>query len=227
MDDRMKVVEIFTSIDGEGKRAGMPTTFIRLYGCNLRCSYCDTRYGCEGNEYQTMSVSDVVKACVERGIASVTVTGGEPLIHDNVEVLVAKLLERGFWVNIETNGSVDVNVFRNNLRRAHCRSMNRLFFTVDCKCPSSGMDKHMVFEMYGQLLRDDVLKFVVGSKADMMFAKSIVDRSIIAARIYFSPVFGAIEPKDIVQFILDNEMYNCRVQLQMHKFIWNPQERGV
>ena len=171
-----------------------------------------------------MPVDDIVNACINLNVASVTVTGGEPLIHNGIDVLIGKLLARGFWVNVETNGTVDVIEFR---ARNRCIWNKRLFFTVDCKCPTSGMHNRMNYDQYRGMYSDDVLKFVVGSVADMEFAKQVIDKNNITAQVYFSPVFGAIEPKDIVQFILDNKMYNCKVQLQMHKFIWDPQERGV
>ena len=235
----MKVVEIFSSIDGEGKRAGLPTTFIRLYGCNLRCSYCDTKYGCDGNDFVVMSIKEIIDKCGEIGIRSVTITGGEPLVHPGIEVLIEELLARRYWVNIETNGTVDVDVLRRNLALKMLTkaesdshglarpSMMPLFFTVDYKCPSSGMSGRMDIDMYGKLHSRDVVKFVVGSAEDMDAALSVIERSQTRAQIYFSPVFGQIEPKEIVDYIMLHRLYNCRVQLQLHKIIWNPEERGV
>ena len=108
----MKVVEIFKSIDGEGIRAGYPATFIRLFGCNLRCSYCDTPYGYEGNDYKEMTVDEIVQECMCLNCPRITLTGGEPLIHKDVNILIKNLLVNGFEVNIETNGSVDVELLK-------------------------------------------------------------------------------------------------------------------
>lgn len=225
--NEMKVVEIFTSIDGEGKRAGLPTTFIRLHGCNLNCSFCDTRYGCEGDDYCVMSVKEIVEWCDSMGVKSVTLTGGEPLIHPGAKMLVEQLLELGYWVNVETNGTVDVNKFRDSLITGRKYGTSRLFFTVDYKCPGSGMHTHMQQDMYSRLLPTDVVKFVVSDQADMDFALSVMETIQTDAEIYFSPVFGAIEPKEIVDYIMEHKLYDCRVQLQLHKLIWDPNKRGV
>lgn len=214
----MKVVEIFKSIDGEGKRAGLPTTFIRLFGCNLNCSYCDTRYGCEGEGYSIMSIPQIVSAVERGGIHSVTITGGEPLVHPGINKLVDILLEKGYWVNIETNGSQYIGKFP---------ASSLLFFTMDYKCPSSGMENHMDCHNFRLLFKNDVLKFVVGSQEDLNKALQVIEKYNPQAQIYFSPVFGEIEPKEIVDYLLKHKMYDCKVQIQLHKIIWNPNERGV
>lgn len=214
----MKVVEIFKSIDGEGKRAGLPTTFIRLFGCNLNCSYCDTRYGCEGDNYEVMSISNILDRLEEYGTKSVTITGGEPLIHPGINHLVEVLLHRGYWVNIETNGSQYIG---------HLPANPNVFVTMDYKCPSSGMQDKMCLTNLRTLSTKDVLKFVVGSHEDLVCALSILDEYKPSAQVYFSPVFGEIEPAAIVDFILYHKLDNCKVQLQMHKIIWDPNKRGV
>lgn len=214
----MKVVEIFKSIDGEGKRAGLPTTFVRLFGCNLNCSYCDTRYGCEGDKYTIMSIPNIIDTLERYGTKSITITGGEPLIHPGINHLVEVLLHRGYWVNIETNGSQYIG---------HLPANPNVFVTMDYKCPSSGMQDKMCLANFRKLSNTDVLKFVVGSYEDLVCALSILEEYKPSAQVYFSPVFGEIEPAAIVDFILDNKLDNCKIQLQMHKIIWEPNKRGV
>lgn len=214
----MKVVEIFKSIDGEGKRAGLPTTFVRLYGCNLNCSYCDTRYGCEDNNYTIWSVDSIMDTIKRFGIQSVTITGGEPLIHPDIHKLINTLLESGYWVNVETNGSIWIGQFPKR---------KNLFFTMDYKSPSSGMEKRMILENLSLLTSKDVLKFVVGSEEDLDRSLEILEQYQPNCQIYFSPVFKEIEPKVIVDFILYHKLNNCKVQVQLHKIIWDPKERGV
>ena len=212
----MKVVEIFKSIDGEGKRAGLPTTFIRLYGCNLNCSYCDTRYGCEDNNYKIMSIKQILDKVKELDCNSITITGGEPLIHPGIEQLIDVLYKAGYWINIETNGT----------QRIWHYGSDRLFFTADYKCPSSGMTEKMDCN-FEDLDKDDVLKFVVGSHEDMVSALEFLETHNIKTNVYFSPVFGEIEPVQIVDFIIGHKLNDCKVQLQLHKIIWNPEEKGV
>lgn len=214
----MKVVEIFKSIDGEGKRTGLPTTFIRLFGCNLHCSYCDTRYGCEGNDYTEMSVQEIVDKVGELGLDSITVTGGEPLIHEDILQLVDCLSYNGYRVNIETNGSVDLRTIPR---------FRKLFFTMDYKCPTSLMENKMNLDNFKYLVKKDVLKFVVGSIQDLDKAREIIMKYNPCCKVYISPVFEKIEPQEIVEYVLKNNLNNCYVQVQLHKIIWNPEERGV
>ena len=219
----MKVVEIFTSIDGEGKRTGLPTTFVRLFGCNLNCSFCDTRYGCEGNDYTEMEVFEIVEAVRAQGVKSVTITGGEPLIHDGINDLLHALGEAGFDINVETNGTCEPEVFADNI-----------FYTMDYKCGASGMSEKMNKKAFAKLGNMDVVKFVVGSIEDLEQVKKVIAELsrwyyplTETPQFYISPVFGMIEPKDIVGYVIKNEMYDCRVQVQLHKIIWKPDERGV
>ena len=216
----MKVVEIFNSIDGEGKRTGLPVTFIRLFGCNLHCSYCDTRYGCEGTDYKEMSVQEIIDECFKIGNPRITVTGGEPLIHDGINDLLKALDDCGLYeINIETNGSVDITKF----------CYDNVFFTVDYKCPSSLMNDKMYLDNFVFVSKNDVVKFVVGSEEDLIKAIEIIDRYDLQynTNVYLSPVFGKIEPARLVQFVLDNHLSEVRVQVQLHKIIWSPDKRGV
>ena len=208
----MKVNEIFVSIEGEGKRAGELATFIRLTGCNLRCSYCDTAYAFE--EGTEMSVPDILKQ-VPEGIPNVTLTGGEPLCQEPHELLGAL---RHHMVNIETNGSVDL---------APYRKYSNVFFTVDYKCPTSGMESRMLEQNFLHLRPGDVLKFVVGSTGDLETAFDFCREYRPDCQIYISPVFGKIEPAEIVDFMKEKNTVHWRLQLQLHKFIWNPEQRGV
>ena len=217
----MKVVEIFNSIEGEGKRAGLPATFVRLFGCNLRCSYCDSMYAVTGDEFKEMSVQQVVETVEKFGCPNVTVTGGEPLIHEDIQDLLAQLVDAGYWVNVETNGSVPLD-FRT--------VGDKLFYTVDYKTSSSGMKKAMHIETFDSMLEEDVLKFVVGSEQDLQ--DSLDMYNFFCDRhnkpiVYLSPVFGNIEPKRLVEFILEKELWDWKVQLQLHKFIWDPNMKGV
>ena len=218
----MRVVEIFSSIEGEGKRAGRLCTFIRLAGCNLRCSYCDTAYALKFTDGEEMSPEEILDDVCRRSESNlVTLTGGEPLARDVREVheLLRQLTEKGFEVNVETNGSIDVNRFR----------MPGVFFTVDYKCLSSGMSTHMQPDFELMLTSEDVVKYVVGSYQDLLGALGHYKLHVKAtgAAVYVSPVFGEIQPKEIVQFMQKFTLSTWRIQLQIHKFIWDPNMRGV
>ncbi|MBR4786117.1 MAG: radical SAM protein [Fibrobacter sp.] len=225
----MKVSEIFKSIEGEGLRTGLAAVFVRLHGCNLRCSYCDSMYAVEGDDYKTMSVDEVI-AAVESyrdgsSVNSVTLTGGEPLLHQDVDELLARLSKSGFLVNVETNGTVP------------CKwQLPGLFYTMDWKCKSSGMSSKMKMENIETLGAQDALKFVVGSIEDLEEAESVVVRlsqSKVAnamPHIFISPVFGTLPYERIVEWMLGSRAMtenNARFQVQMHKIVWNPDMRGV
>lgn len=222
MEDRTyKVNEIFVSIDGEGVRTGLPTVFIRLYGCNLKCSYCDTRYSCENSEYTEMTLMDILEQVLSYGVPRVTLTGGEPLIHEGVKDLINSLVVNGIEVNIETNGAVDLSDFW------EFRYSSKVIITMDYKCASSGMEDKMKLWNLKLLQPKDVIKFVVSNYNELEKMEYILEESECKAQPYVSPVFGAIEPKELVEYVLDNKLNNVKVQVQLHKIIWNPNMRGV
>lgn len=226
----MKVVEIFDSIDGEGLRAGKTATFVRLAGCNLRCLYCDTLYALFGEDepclYEEMTVDEVISK-INTDYKRVTLTGGEPLLHTESAELVKRLLERGVEVNIETNGAADITEFS-----AKLPDTEGMFYTIDYKLPSSGMTDKMLWRNFQNLRPADVVKFVVGSDEDVDVMKSVMESLTeiytVMPHIYAGVVFGNYEPSRLVERIMNEPLFKDVVfQLQIHKVIWNPEERGV
>ena len=218
-----KVVEKFISINGEGKKAGQLAVFIRFKGCNLNCSYCDTKWANEKEaKYTEMSVDDIYDYIKSTKIKNCTLTGGEPLLQKDIAILLEKLsLDKTLNIEIETNGSVDLRLFKDII--------NRPSFTMDYKLPSSGMEHKMYLNNFEILNHNDTVKFVVGSMEDLYKAKEIIEkyRLIEKCSIYLSPVFGKIEPAKMVEFLIMNNMNDVNIQLQLHKFIWNPDKKGV
>jgi len=213
-----KVVEIFDSIEGEGKRAGATASFIRLAGCNLRCSYCDTTYAMDG-EYQILSIPEILEKLDKAHIKRATITGGEPLQVYDVKSLIHELLYVGYEVNIETNGSVDISPYLH---------FERMFFTIDYKLPSSGMAEKMLPSNFNQLRSWDVLKFVVGSDNDVKHMISVLQKLESKPQIYVGAVYGQYDLQKLAKHIIEKpELRNVTMQLQFHKIIWNPNERGV
>ena len=217
-----KVVEIFESINGEGMRAGELAVFVRMKGCNLSCNYCDTMWANEADcEFEEMTADRIVERVKKSGIKNVTLTGGEPLLQKDADKLL-KLFsdEKDIRVEVETNGSVNLSPFL---------KYENTSFTMDYKLPESDMEKYMDLENFKILRKKDTLKFVASSVNDLKKAKDIIEKYDLIGRvnIIFSPVFGKIELTDIVDFLKDNKLNDVRMQLQMHKFIWAPEERGV
>lgn len=217
-----KVVEIFESINGEGMRAGELAVFVRMKGCNLSCNYCDTMWANEADcEFEEMTADRIVERVKKSGIKNVTLTGGEPLLQKDADKLL-KLFsdEKDIRVEIETNGSVNLSPFL---------KYENTSFTMDYKLPESDMEKYMDLANFKILRKKDTLKFVASSVNDLKKAKDIIEKYDLIDRvnIIFSPVFGKIELTDIVDFLKDNKLNDVRMQLQMHKFIWAPDERGV
>ena len=215
MEHLYKVNEIFKSIEGEGIRTGLPCTFIRLYGCNLCCKYCDTRYSCENKEFTLMSKDEIVNKVKELGGSRVTITGGEPLLDLFLNELIIALRKEHIEVNIETNGSLDIQWCLADI------------ITMDYKTSASGMEDRMMLSNLKALKETDVLKFVVGSKHDLDTMKRIIEEYEPECRIYVSPVFGMIEAHELVEYVLENNLDNVTVQVQLHKIIWDPNKRGV
>ncbi len=212
------VIEKFVSINGEGTRAGELSAFIRFMGCNLRCPYCDTKYSYGDNvSFEYLSIDDICKFAQD--ITNVTLTGGEPMIHD-LSQLCRKLTENDHRVEIETNGSFSIEPLR---------GIGGVTFTLDYKLPSSGMEQEMDLDNYHMLRKCDTVKFVVGTKDDLIRACEIIDDYNLTdiCHVYFSPVFGEITAKIIVDFMKKRRLNDVRLQLQLHKYIWDPQERGV
>lgn len=226
----MKVVEIFDSIDGEGLRTGHTATFIRLAGCNLRCTYCDTLYALFGEAqpclYTEMDI-DTIISNVNPAYKRITLTGGEPLIHNNADALVNRLCDSNYQVNIETNGAADTEKFLSKINQPE-----NMFFTIDYKLPSSGMTKHMLWNNFKTLRPCDVIKFVIGSDEDVITMCDIIKKLNNIHEhmpyIYAGVVFGMYEPSKLVDLICKNPLLKDVIfQLQIHKFIWHPEQRGV
>jgi len=225
----MKLAESFISINGEGVRAGELALFLRFTGCNLSCSYCDTRWANEaGCRYEEKSVEELVGYVSSSGIKNVTLTGGEPMLQRELPDLVEGLLGlQGTRVEIETNGAVPLD------KVARLRSIEgtsgRLSFTMDYKLPSSGCEADMLTDNFRLLGQEDTVKFVSGSRDDLERAADIISEYGLTkrCRVYISPVFGKIDPQVIVDFMKEKKMNDVRLQLQLHKLIWEPDRRGV
>ena len=218
-----QVVEKFVSINGEGRRAGELAVFIRMKGCNLRCTYCDTLWANEADcESTEMTVDEIVSYIEESKVKNVTLTGGEPLLREGMaELITAILSDPRRRVEIETNGSVDLSPY--------CELERRPSFTMDYKMPDSGMEHAMCLSNMEKLSSEDTVKFVVSSRSDMERALEIIEKYDLRERtaVYFSPVFGRIEPVEMVDFLMEKKLNDVKIQIQLHKVIWDPQKRGV
>lgn len=230
MNDKYNVLEIFSSISGEAQHAGELTTFIRLAGCNLNCSWCDTAKMLKENNFTVLTTSEIVHQCQLNGHKHVIVTGGEPLIKPNICELIGSLIKAGFEVEIETNGSVDFHPIVDRL--ADLGFTTRYSFTLDYKMPGSGMEDKMnpeVFEHLDDLNSDDVIKFVVTEddiEPCMKLIKKFQENTL--CMFYISPVFGQVNMEHIVDAMKRYNMgSNVRCQVQLHKIIWDPSTTGV
>jgi 7-carboxy-7-deazaguanine synthase len=211
----LTINEIFHSIQGESTFAGLPCVFIRLTYCNLRCSYCDTEYAFhEGKE---MPIDDIINEIAKYKTKLVEVTGGEPLMQTASLELMSKLADSGFTVLLETGGSLPIKDVD-----------ERVKIIMDLKCPSSKMERKNYYANIPLLKSTDEVKFVIGDRVDYDWAKNILEQYSLTEKchILFSPVFGAIELIDLTNWILQDNL-NVRFQLQMHKYIWAPDTRGV
>ena len=247
----MNVIEIFASIDGEGSRQGLLTTFLRLHDCNIRCSYCDTTYSYGIDSIFTeMTVAEVADVIESLGNHRITITGGEPLLQEAAVVELIDELNRRkaetmqdntsgqagstciididkfdkremlnnslYDFNIETNGTIIPSFHRDNV-----------WFTYDYKTPSSLAEESMNIDIFKVATERDLIKFVVGFPEDLDCMRRIIDQYPTAAQIYVSPVWGQIEAVLIIDYMKAYNLQNVRFQLQIHKFVWNPDAKGV
>ena len=216
----MNVIELFSSIDGEGKRQGFLTTFLRLHDCNIRCSYCDTlySYGPEST-FESMSVQAVADAIEQLENHRITITGGEPLLQEPAIIeLIDELTRRNhrYDFNIETNGTIIPSFHRDNV-----------WFTYDYKTPSSLAEDTMNLDIFKVSRKQDLIKFVVGSVEDLACMRRMINQYPTKAQIYVSPVWGKIEAAAIIDYMKEHNLQNVRFQLQIHKFVWDPDAKGV
>ncbi|NDL68638.1 putative 7-carboxy-7-deazaguanine synthase QueE [Anaerotalea alkaliphila] len=219
----VKVVEKFTSVNGEGPLCGQLATFIRFAGCNLKCSYCDTAWANDGDvPCAHMEPDEIHQHCKSIGIRNITLTGGEPLLQDGIDGLLVLLSrDRELHVEIETNGSVPLDRFSTG--------ENGPSFTMDYKLPSSGMEHRMLVENFKFLQGKDTVKFVAGNSGDLERAVQVIREYGLVGRtnVHLSPVYGEIGLESMVAFMKDKGMNGVNLQLQLHKIIWEPSRRGV
>jgi len=215
-EQTLTINEIYHSIQGESTWAGEPCVFVRLTFCDLRCTYCDTEYAFYEGKKQALS--EIVSAVAAFKCPLVEITGGEPLLQKNVLPLMTMLADAGHTILLETSGAHDISKVDPRVHRI-----------MDLKTPGSGENERNLFSNIEHLTQRDEVKFVIGSREDYEWSREQVERHGLAQRcraVLFSPIFGRIEPQEIVEWILADKL-PVRFQLQMHKFIWAPAERGV
>lgn len=214
---RLQITEIFRSIQGESTHAGLPCTFIRLTGCNLRCTWCDTEYSFYGGT--RMTLGDVMRKVSGFGGGLVEITGGEPLLQQPVYPLMDRLLTEGYRVMLETSGERPLN-----------RVPRAVIKIVDVKCPDSGEPDTFRLDNLSYLTPRDELKFVTGTRRDYEFARDFTAEHDLAGRIAgvtFSPVHGVTDLKALAQWMLDDGLEGVRFGSQLHKTIWGAEAQGV
>ena len=215
IDERLRVIEVYASVQGESTWAGLPCVFIRLAGCNLRCSWCDSEFTFTGGDHR--SIADVVQEVAALGISLVEVTGGEPLAQRQAIALVEALMEEDFTVLIETSGSIDISDVPEG---AH--------IIMDLKPPDSGEVAANRMENLDILRAGDEVKFVLASWRDYEWSRDVVLQHGLSSRfvVLFSTAFGLLDPALVSDWLCEDKLA-VRLQLQMHKYIWPPEARGV
>lgn len=226
-DHRVKIpmVEIFETVEGEGSRAGFPTIFVRLFGCNLRCTWCDTTYSYPpAKAEQVMTIDEIVDQVRRYRSNHICLTGGEPLLYgEHSLALIHALAEIDSIVDvhIETNGAVDLGFFLDKAISPKVR------FIMDYKLPASGEADRMIPDNIAMLRTQDELKFVIGDERDFHAAVNVLETYPTAALPLFSPVWETMPPAKLVSLMLDHGLAHVKLNMQLHKIIWDPQARGV
>lgn len=227
---RLPMVEIFETVEGEGLRAGFPTVFVRLFHCNLRCQWCDTPYSYApaqpAFEATIKEIVDQVKTYRSRNIC---LTGGEPLLHRHKSaglILCLAHLDQCDDLHIETNGAVDLRPFA-QLRNEDEAVKKKVRFIMDYKLPQSGETERMIHHNFDLLEERDEIKFVIGSDEDFDYALKVMDKHYRRGTILMSPVWETMPPRRLVEKILAHGLSQVKVNIQLHKVIWDPDQRGV
>jgi len=211
MKQTMKINEVFFSLQGEGPQVGLPTIFIRTAGCNLRCSYCDTTYAYyEGTD---MTVPEIMQQLERWSCTRVCLTGGEPLIQENLPSLLDAIMEKEVSLSVETNGSLDITPL----------TERKVTASVDWKCPSSGMHEHMVSGNLGLLRTCDVLKVIIADWEDYIYAKQVMEFQPLACQVVMQPVGNLAT--ELANWIITDGL-EVRLSVQLHKLLWG-HRRGV
>lgn len=205
---RLRITEVFLSLQGEARSVGWPTVFVRLTGCPLRCVYCDTAYAFGGGEW--MGVDAICARVGEYGVHHVTVTGGEPLAQRGVHALLARLCDAGYEVSLETSGALDVAAVD-----------PRVVKVLDLKTPGSGEARRNRLQNLEHLGAGDQVKFVIGDRADYEWARERMREHALAERaeVLLSPVHGRLEPRELAEWLLADRLH-ARMQVQLHKYLW-------
>jgi 7-carboxy-7-deazaguanine synthase len=205
---RLKITEIFYSLQGEARNVGLPTVFVRLTGCPLRCSYCDTAYAFTGGEW--MSIETVIEKLQQYKTSYITVTGGEPLAQKNCITLLQKLCDLGYEVSLETSGAVLVD-----------QVDRRVVKILDVKTPASNEDSKNKFENFAFLGAEDQIKFVICDEKDYLWSKQIIEQYQLESKceILFSPSHTQLEATMLADWVLRDQL-KVRFQVQLHKYLW-------
>ena len=206
----LNITEIFYSLQGEAKEVGIPTVFVRLTGCPLRCNYCDTAYAFKGNN--PLSIESIMEQVAKYNTHYVCVTGGEPMAQSNCLILLDTLIEAGYKVSMETSGSIDISPVN-----------KKVSVVMDLKTPSSTEQSQNRYENIALLERKDQLKFVIASRPDFDWCCSILEDYDVLSDVLFSPVYESLKPVDLADWILEKQL-NVRLQVQLHKLLWGDQK---
>lgn len=226
----LPMVEVFETIEGEGSRAGYPTVFVRVFHCNLRCTWCDTPYSyAPAKPEYNMTIQDLVDEVKGFKSRHLCFTGGEPLIHREKSAAFIhqlSLLDNLIDIHIETNGAIELEPFA-RLRETLSTWKEKVRFIMDVKLPQSGESDKMIMENFRYLKEQDEIKFVIGSDSDFDVAVEIINNYYQQGIILMSPVWETMPPKQLVEKVLAHGLAQVKVSLQLHKIIWDPNQRGV
>jgi len=206
----LNITEIFYSLQGEAKEVGIPTVFVRLTGCPLRCNYCDTAYAFKGNN--PLSIQHILDEVAQYNAQYVCVTGGEPMAQSNCLKLLDSLIDSGYNVSMETSGSIDITPVN-----------SKVSIVMDIKTPSSTEEHQNRYENLPILKSKDQLKFVIASRSDFDWCTEILDNHEVESQILFSPVYESLKPVELAEWILEKKL-NVRLQVQLHKLLWGDQK---